>query len=239
MMILNNMNEITETTKTHSCEFCKRSFARERTLISHLCEKKQRWLNRDHAGNRIGFQCWVQFFTKHSSSKTKNKTYEEFINSPYYIAFVKFGSYCVDTKVLNIPFYVDWLLKEQIKLDTWTSDSVYDRYLCQYLRIENPFDAIYRGVENCSELAIINNIQPNDVFRYVNANRVCQYILNGKISPWMLYCSDSGIRFLETLNQDQVTMIHDYINPEQWALKFHREPELKQQIRDTLKQAGY
>lgn len=237
-MILESMKETSATIK-HSCEFCKKTFARERTLTSHICEKKQRWLNKDHVGNRIGFQCWVQFYSKHSTSKTKNKTFEEFIYSPYYIAFAKFGSYCVDVKVINIPRYVDWLLKEQIKLDDWTSDRVYNRFVCEYLRIEDPFDAIYRGVEYCTILAELSEIQPNDVFRYANSNRVCQAITNGKISPWMLYQSDSGIRFLETLNQDQVIMISEYINYELWALKFHREPDVTRKIRDTLKDAGY
>lgn len=237
-MTLESTKENSGTIK-YSCEFCKKSFARERTLVSHICEKKSRWLNRDHAGNRIGFQCWVQFYSKHSMSKSKNKTVEEFIASPYYIAFAKFGSYCVDSKVLNIPRYVEWLLKEQIKLDDWATDTVYNRFLCQYLRLEDPFDAIYRGVEYCTTLAELDNIQPQDVFRYTNPNRICFAIANGKISPWMLYQSDSGIHLLETLNQDQVRIISDYINPEQWALKFHREPDVTRKIRNTLKDAGY
>lgn len=232
------MSESLATNK-YSCEFCKKEFARERTLVSHICEKKSRWLNKDHAGNRIGFQCWVQFFTKHSMSKTKNKTYEEFISSPYYVAFAKFGSYCVDTKVLNIPRYVDWLLYNQIKLDNWISDTNYTKFLCEYLRTEDAFDAIYRGVEYCTTLAESEKIQPSDVFRYGNSNKICHAITNGKISPWMLYCSDSGVRLLETLNETQVKIVSDYINPEQWALKFHREPELKKQITDTLREAGY
>lgn len=238
MMTLENTRETSEI-NNYSCEFCKRSFVRERTLLSHICEKKSRWLSKDHAGNRIGFQCWVDFYSKHSMSKTKNKTVEEFINSPYYISFVKFGNYCVDVKVIHVARFVDWLLKEQIKLDDWTSDKVYTRFLCEYLRIENAFDAIYRGVEYCTILAEAENIQPNDVFRYISPNRICHGITLGKISPWMLYCSNSGIHLLETLNQDQVKMISEYINPELWALKFHREPELKQQITDTLKMAGY
>lgn len=237
-MTLENTKETSGTNK-YSCEFCKKSFIRERTVVNHICEKKSRWLNKDHTSNRIGFQCWVQFYAKHSMSKTKNKTVQEFINSPYYIAFVKFGSYCVDSKVVNTTRYVDWLLKEQIKLDDWTSDKVYLRFLCSYLRIEDPFDAIYRGVEYCSTLAETEGIQPNDVFRYVSSNRICHAITNGKISPWMLYQSDSGVHLLETLNQDQVRMISDYINPEQWALKFHREPDVVRKIRDTLKLAGY
>jgi hypothetical protein len=238
MMTLEHMKENSVTSK-HSCEFCKKEFARERTLLSHLCEKKQRWLSKDHPSNRIGFQCWVRFYEKHSMSKTKNRTFEEFISSPYYIAFAKFGTYCVDAKVINIPRYVDWLLTNQIKLDVWNKDTNYNKYLCEYLRVEDAFDAIYRSVEYCTTLAELSEIQPNDVLRYSNPNRVCHGICSGKISPWMLYCSDSGIRFLETLNPGQVTMITDYINPEQWALKFHRDENLKQQIRDTLRAAGY
>ena len=237
-MTLETTKENSATSK-YSCEFCKKEFARERTLVSHLCEKKQRWLSKDHPSNRIGFQCWVRFYEKHSMSKTKNRTFEEYISSPYYTAFAKFGTYCVDAKVLNIPRYVDWLLTNQIKLDVWNKDTNYNKYLCEYLRVEDAFDAIYRSVEHCTTLSEVDEIRPNDVFRYGNPNRICHSICSGKISPWMLYCSDSGIHFLETLNPGQVTMITDYINPEQWALKFHRDANLKQQIRDTLTLAGY
>jgi hypothetical protein len=208
-------------------------------LFSHICERKSRWLNKDQVPNRIGYQTWLQFYNKHSASKTKNKTLDEFIRSPYYIAFVKYGNYCVDVKVLQIPRYTDWLLDNQIKIDNWTSDSNYTKFLCEYLRVEDPFDAIYRSVEYCSTLAELDEIQPNDVLRYSHPNKICHAITLGKISPWMLYCSQSGIRFLETLNQDHVKIISEYINPEQWALKFHRDKELKERIVETLKDAGY
>ena len=222
-----------------SCEFCKREFVRERTLLSHLCEQKNRWNNRDHIGNRLGFQSWLQFYAKNSMSKTKNKTQEEFIKSPYYTAFVKFGNYCAEVNVINVSRFVDWLIHEQIKLDNWNSDTVYTKFLIDYLRKEDAFDAIHRSVETCIKLGAAENIQPGDVLRYCNVNRICYAITTGKISPWMLYCSNSGVRFLETLNPDHVRLVSDYINPEQWALKFHRDENLKQQIRDTLKLAGY
>jgi hypothetical protein len=222
-----------------SCEFCKREFARERTLLSHLCEQKNRWNNRDHIGNRLGFQSWLQFYKKTSMSKKKNTTVEEFIKSAYYSAFVKFGNYCAEVNVINVPRYVDWLIHEQVKLDNWNSDTTYTKFLIEYLRKEDAFDAIHRSVETCIRLGKDENIQPGDVLRYCNTNRICYAITTGKISPWMLYCSDSGVRFLETLNPDHVKLIFDYINSEQWALKFHRDENLKQQIRDTLKLAGY
>jgi thioredoxin-related protein len=29
------------------CEFCKKDFVREKSLINHMCEKKRRWLWKD------------------------------------------------------------------------------------------------------------------------------------------------------------------------------------------------
>lgn len=239
MMILKTMSGNSETKTQHDCEFCKRVFARERTLLSHMCETKHRWVNKDHPGNRLGFHSWLQFYKKTSMSKTKNTTYEEFIRSPYYAAFAKFGSYCVDVNVINVPRYIDWLLKENIKLDNWNTDTTYTKFIVQYIRTEDAFDAIHRSVEHCIKLGTDENIQANDVLRYIHPNRICQSVITGKLSPWLLYQSDSGVQFLSSLSQDHVNIVLDYINPEQWALKFHRDPDLTKQIRDTLKQAGY
>ena len=220
------------------CEFCKRVFLRESTVMKHMCETKDRWLNKDKQGNRIGFQAWVQFYKKNTATK-KQKTYEEFIKSAYYIAFVKFGNYCVNVGAINISRFTDWLLKNQIKIDNWCSDTTYTRYLVEYLKIEDAFDAIHRSVETTIDWAEKDNIQPRDYLRYGNTNRICLLIATGKISPWMLYCSESGIQFLDKLNDAQVKIVIDYINPELWKIKFNRDEQLKQQITDTLKIAGY
>jgi len=224
----------------YKCDFCNREFALERTVVNHICEKKQRWQAKDTAGNRIGFYSWLQFFDKTPTGiKNKNRTYEDFIKSPYYTAFVKFGSYCTDVNVINPSKYMDWLLHDQIKIDKWASDTMYNKFLCHYLRLEDAFDAIHRTVKYCIEMAEEADILPQDLLRYGNANKICYAITLGKISPWMLYSCDSGIRFLETLNPEHVKMIEDYINPEQWALKFHREKDISDQVKDLLKQAGY
>ena len=237
-MTFASMNKTEETKTKFQCEFCKKSFMRERTLLSHMCETKHRWLDKDKVGNRLGFQSFVQFYKKHSSAKN-TKTYDEFIRSPYYSAFVKFGSYCADANVVNVSRFVDWLLAEQISIDNWTSDKVYTKFLIEYLRKEDAFDAIHRSVETTIKLAENENIQSHDLLRYGNINKICYQVTLGKISPWMLYQSNSGIQFLDTLNPDHAKLIIDYIDPEQWALKFKREPDLVRQIKEVLTLGGY
>jgi hypothetical protein len=225
-------------TKNFSCDFCGRSFLRETTIAKHLCEYKQRWLNKELQGNRLGFQAWLQFYKKNTSTK-KQKTYEEFIKSAYYTAFVKFGTYCSDANVLNVSRFVDWLLKNQVKIDTWNTDTTYTKFLVEYLREEDPLDAVARSIETTQKLAEVETIQTKDVLRYANRNRVCYAITTGKISPWMLYQSNSGTKFLDELDQTQVKMVLDYINPELWAIKFKRNPDKVKEIKGLLDAAGY
>jgi len=234
---LKNTKENVATAK-HSCEFCGKEFVRESTIINHTCKYKSRWLSKDLLGNRLGFQSWVQFYKKNFTNK-KEITYEEFIKSPYYTAFVKFGTYCSDINAINIPRFADWLIKNQIRIDTWCTDSIYTKYLIEHLRVEDPLDAIHRSVETTIKLAEIESINPKDVLRYGNGNRICQNIANGKLSPWMLYQSDSGIDFLDRLNESQVKMVIDYINPELWKIKFNREPENVRTVKEILAHGGY
>lgn len=229
-------NSVTKT--EFSCEFCNRSFQRETTLMKHLCENKRRWQDKDQPGNRIGFQAWVEFYKKNTASK-KPKTYVDFTKSAYYIAFVKFGHYCVDIKCINVVRYADWLLKNQIKIDSWCSDKNYTTFLIDYLKTEDAMDAIARSIETTMVIAKDSGIKTKDCMRYANRNKLAYAVTTGKISPWMLYQSESGVDFLSNLDESQQKMIIDYINPEQWAIKFRRNTEMVTQVKELLNAAGY
>jgi len=232
------MKETQETKSPYSCEFCKRSFLRESTVLKHICEYKHRWMDKDKQGNRLGFQSWIEFYKKNSTSK-KQKTYEEFIRSAYYIAFAKFGAYCIDVNVLNVSRYIDWLLKNQIKIDSWCQDSNYTKFLIEYLRVEDPMDAIARSIETTINMASVERILSKDYLRYGNSNKICYAITTGKLSPWILYHSASGKEFLDKLDESQIKMVIDYLNPELWAIKFKREPEKVDEVKSLLTLAGY
>jgi hypothetical protein len=236
MQKLKNTKKIQET--EFHCDFCNRYFQKETSLMRHMCETKHRWQSKDLPGNRIAFQTWQDFYRKNTATK-KQKTYLDFAKSAYYIAFLKYANYCIDIKCINIALYTDWLLKNQIKIDSWTSDSVYERFLIDFLKHEDPFDAIARSIETTIEYAAKDNIETKDYLRYGNKNRICSLIINGKISPWMIYQSESGIKFLESLDSSQQKMIMEYINPEKWALTFRKNNDIVKQVKELLAMGKY
>lgn len=234
---MTSKNTKKNTATEHSCEFCNRSFIRENTMLKHLCETKRRWQDKDKHGNRIGHAAFMQFYNKHS--RKSKKDYMDFAKSAYYTAFVKFGNYCVEAQVLNPGRYADWLLKEKISIDNWNRDTNYTRFIMDFLKAEDPLDAIARSIETCIVLAEGDKIPTKDTLRYGNRNKICFEITKGKISPWMLYHSTSGLEFLGSLDPTQEKMIFDYINPEQWAIKFKRSTNIINEVKELLKAAGY
>ena len=100
---------------THVCEYCKKEFVRETSIQAHMCEPKRRQRERDEPGPRLGFQAYIRFYESMAGS-ARNKTHETFCESSYYRAFVKFGHYCVNTRVINPDRFKAWLLKNNRKI---------------------------------------------------------------------------------------------------------------------------
>lgn len=223
---------------TFVCEYCKKTFARESSIEVHMCEHKRRRLAKDDPGVRIGFLAYIKFYEMAQGS-AKLKTYEDFCESSYYLAFTKFGRYCVDVKVINPTQFMNWLLKHQKKIDRWTSDAFYTEYLTWYLTVEAVDDALARAMEYAIDWAEKNNYPSQDCVRYGNPNAVCYAITTGRLSPWVIFNSESGQRFLSEANQEQLAMIWPYINVDVWNKKFSDYPADQEYAREILQKAGW
>jgi hypothetical protein len=230
------ISQAIDVQESNTCQHCNRSFVRESTLIKHLCEQKLRWQERDRPQNRIAYDSWLTFYSRIQPGK-KKKDYKAFAESAYYSAFLRFGTYCVNVKVVNVAEYLNHLLSNNVSIDNWSSDSVYTKYLTQYLRTEDAYDAVKRSIKTMLEIADAENIRLQDVLNYYNKNKLCHLISTGHISPWVLYLSDSGNTFLSELNMDQRAVIWEYIDTERWNIKFKRDLVLMNEIKTVIDMA--
>ena len=237
-MLTIDLLDKTKSKMSYQCEFCKKTFARETTIVSHMCEPKRRRMEQSDRGVQLGLQAYLQFY-RMVQGGNKAKSFDEFADSPYYRAFVKFGRYCIDTAVINPPRMIDWLLKHNKKIDNWCSDKVYTEYLLYHLQHEAVDDALTRAIEFGIEWAEKNSAQPQDCLRYGNSNAVCYAITAGRISPWAIYNSKSGQQFLASLHPQQVEMIWSYINSDTWSRRFAERPEDQAYAQEILTRAGW
>lgn len=223
---------------THVCEYCKKEFVRETSIQAHLCEPKRRRRERDEPGPRLGFQAYIRFYESMAGS-ARNKTHDTFCESSYYRAFVKFGHYCVNTRVINPDRFMAWLLKNNRKIDHWCSDKVYTEYLVDHLKVEAVDDALARAIEFGMDWSEKTSSPSHDCMRYGNTNALCYAITAGRISPWIIYNSESGQKFLSALDATQVSMIWPYIDSDAWQKRFQDKPQDQEYAKNILKQAGW
>jgi hypothetical protein len=227
-----------ETLNELSCGYCRKIFRRAESLVVHMCEPKRRRLDRSERGVELGFQSYLRFYEIAQAGK-KAKTYDDFCESPYYRAFVKFGRYCVATHAINPRQFTEWLLKHNRKIDRWASDQVYTEYLLDYLKVEAVADALTRAVEFGIDWAEKHSAPPKDCLRYGSTHAMCYAVTTGRISPWVIYNCESGQKFLGELTADQVAMIWPYIDSDVWQRRFADRPEDVEYAKQILKQAGW
>lgn len=223
---------------TYTCEFCKKSFARESSIGVHMCEPKRRHTQRDEPGVRFGLQAFLRFYEVHQGS-SKLKTYEDFCNSSYYRAFVKFGNYCVSTHVIAPHRFLDWLLKHNKKIDLWCSDQLYTEYLKEHLLVEAAQDALERAIQQSIKWEEKTGHPAKDMLRYGNQNAICYDITSGRISPWVIYNSNSGQEFLSSASTEQVQIIWPYIDSDKWHKRFTDHRADQEWVKDILQKAGW
>lgn len=229
---------MTISVETYKCKYCEKSFRKLSTLSVHQCESKRRWQQENEAGVRLGMQSYLKFYEMTQGS-AKTKTYADFVDSPYYSAFVKFGQYLVQIRAINAPMFIAWIIKENKKLDQWTKESYYDEYLHDYLRKEHPNDALERSFSEMQRWADENGgKQFNDIFRLGKPNKVCNMIVNGRIGAWVIFNCGSGVEFLSSLNEEQITLIFKFIDPPYWEKKFRDFVADTEYMQYVLREAG-
>ena len=214
------------TLKPFVCKYCNHSYSRESTLQVHVCEQKRRALAQHDKNVVIAFDAFKRFFelTQHS---TKPKTYEDFARSPYYNAFVSFGSFVSNVKPLYPFKFIDYVIKSNTKLDQWASDSLYDKYVVDLIKSENVETALERSLNHMVDWAEANNAQWNHYFKYVSLSRAVFDIKDGKISPWIILNSITGREMVKRFSDDQLEMVSAVMDIPYWLRKF------KTQVSDT------
>ena len=232
------MKSISNSDKPYKCENCGAGFMKEKTLAAHMCEKKRRWLQKDEKRVRHGLYAFQRFY-KLSAGNKKEKTYEDFVGSPYYNAFVKFGSFISNVRPLYPEKYIDYVVTSGVKLDHWARDSLYEKYVLEFILKEDVTTALERSVKTMMDWAEENEPAAwNHYFNYISLNRAVWHIRDGKISPWLLLNCKSGKDMLGKFNNEQLEMVYHVINPEHWAMRFKRLPNDVQLVKDVAKESS-
>lgn len=220
----------------YKCEYCGKLFAKEKTLAVHICEQKRRYLGKNEKHVQAGLLTYQRFYEITQKGKTQ-KTFDDFVSSPYYTAFVKFGSFLSNTSPIYPERFIDFVIKSGVKLDHWCRDELYDTYIIDLIKQEPADGAIQRSIKTMMDWGDANQANWEHYFSYVNLNRATHDIKEGLVSPWLVLNTKSGREMLTKMNDEQLEIISDIIDPQFWKRKFKNLPADLELVKDIVKEA--
>jgi hypothetical protein len=204
-----------------TCQFCNHKFSKEKTLMVHVCEKKRRHLAKSEKHVVIGFDAFNRFF-KLSQNLKGDKTYEDFSKSPYYNAFVKFGSFVSNVNPLYPDKFIDYVVRSGVRLDHWCRDELYDKYVVDLVKTEPVEVALERSIKTMIAWGEANNASWNHYFLYASPSRIMFAVKDGKISPWIILNSNNGKTALKSFDDTQLQAISNVMDLQYWLNKFKK-----------------
>lgn len=229
-----------KNTELYCCDLCNKTYKTERGLLNHKCRSRLRLQEYQTNYGRIAFICYDLFYKKlHFNSYKKNGvSLTNFINSEYYNGFIKIGKYIVDNKIPNYKNYVNFLINYNVKLEKWTSDEVYNAYVKTCNKTENPETAVEKSLKTMLQWANNTRKPWQNYFNEEDKTRILHCVKTGRISPWVLYNSETGKMFLSKLDSHDFNLVYDLMDPKYWNIKFKRQSDHTKAVCETLKQAG-
>jgi hypothetical protein len=230
------MMALTEN-KSHTCEYCGNSFTREKTLFVHVCEQKRRALAKTEKHVIIGYDTFNRFFKFAQPNTKHDKTYDDFAKSPYYNAFVKFGSFVSNVNPLYPDKFINWVVTSGVKLDHWCREELYDQYVIDLIKTEPVEVALERSISHMVAWGNDNTAEWNHYFLYVSLSRATYDIRDGKISPWLILNSNNGKDMLRKFNDDQATAVFNIIDPQFWTSRFKKLPADVELVKEVVRES--
>jgi hypothetical protein len=222
---------------TFKCKFCKAAFVKESTLVAHTCEPKRRMSEKENKQNRIAYQAWL-LFRKQTIANIKNdKPYEEFISNRYYTAFMKLAKRIIDLNIPQSDEFVKFLISNSVRMDEWTKDSAYAKYVKYKAKAETVDRAAERSIIHIKNWADRTGNDYREYFQKVSTVEFVHDLKMGRISPWCTFATDQGSRLIDRLDPVQVQELIDYLEPATWKVRVKRQVQDASWIQDIFNKA--
>jgi len=198
-----------------------------------MCEQKRRYSDRDEPYARIGFAAYQHFYTRHMGQRTP-LTHKQFATSDYHGGFIRFGKYALSINMIQPLAFVDFLLRIEVPIDRWTQPDWYARYIRELNKNETPLEAIERNFMLMKQWSRDTGYDWGDFFRQIAPPLAALWIINGRISPWLLFTASSATDLLRRFNTEQKMMVDKAIDITYWKERLARHKGDVERIRTLL-----
>jgi len=222
------------------CEFCSKTFAKEKNLQKHNCEYMKRYEHITKKGSGIVLYRLYIFWLKDKKRSTRYVDHHTFIHSTHYKPFVRFMEFAKKYSLPNKKTYISYCNSREISPKFWTDEELYEDFITYYdelypyqKQLETSFTTVF---QICEWLGVDD---PSKIFEELDGGTVLELLRRRKISPWLFFNSTVFMDYLKTTaSVEERDHIQKVTNPKRWREIFEKNPDKRKKVIDLVKEMG-
>lgn len=222
---------------TFECPFCNKKYKKVETLTTHKCKIRDRLNIKSETYFRLAFLAFNIFY-EWGFPRGKPKTEIDFIKSKYFDNFLEYGEFMVAVKINDLGKYTKFLLSNNVPIKHWCDESIYNTFIDRTIKSEPPEMAVERTITTMENWGYTNNKPFQNFFIEAEPTYILTSIKQGKISPWVVYNTSSGKKFMKRLTPTHIQTLYGLIDPDFWSYEFKKHKNEVSAISAVLKSAG-
>lgn len=225
----------------HQCRFCDKKYKREETVMTHKCEKRDRYNERESRPMREAYRLYMMFMETHKLSiKKSEEPIIHFLKSKYFKDFYEFGQYLLNNDILEKEQFTKMIITSGKPVYEWCTHKTLYEWVKKCLLEEHPRRGVERSIPALTEWADLTGNEWNTFFENVSSERVIGWVESGKISPWLIWIAppESTNKMFGRMSDSELEYIMKYLEPTHFQIKQITYQKDCDEIRSILRDAG-
>jgi hypothetical protein len=170
--------------------------------------------------------------------RRKPPAIEGFLTSAYYSSFIKFATFCRDTRIPDPNKYIELMVQTKIAPALWRRSEAYQIYLEYIDKKSSPYEQVGVSVDTIMWISENLEIKPKDVFSKYLPGDIMMLIHQRKLSPWLLFCSKSFKEWIGKLHESERHELMRNIGIDYWSGKLEKSPEVVKNVKMIAEELG-
>lgn len=217
------------------CTYCKTRFQSEYRFMKHHCKEKQRAQTMQQP---LGQSAYAFYKDWMKMRKFGQPSAEAFVESRFYQSFINFAQMVVDANISRPDKFIEIMVEGEIQPPLWCAPGAYNLYTAWFDSLHPPLQQVEESIAYLIEICEKENVELDNIFEHLGAQRVLSYVRQRRLSPWFLFCSSKFSKMLKNVDQAHIKSFDAVVNAQYWGEKFQTSKAIITQIKEITKELG-
>lgn len=220
----------------YECEYCSKKYVSAGHFKKHTCEEMRR---AKVLKTPKGIAAYDAYSNWMKAKRYVNRGQQQFIDSRHFIPFERFIDFARLMALPGKDVFIRYMAELDVFPKDWCTNLVYDHYMEEFNTLLTPDEQANITVDTLFELGRNFECEPDDVFRYLEANDLIKIVQAKKLSPWVLLFSSKFLEFMQNaMTREQRVLLQQYVNPSYWDNQFDLHAEDAKNMKTYVRALG-